>query len=121
MTCFDDISKCTAECGRDAIAYIFLSWLGLTEDEMKSTGADDYNAACVSLCAAGESLPLLRDKWTVGKISTNKSNRDLHFVCKSPLISLIYLISSQNCNHSSFRRFLSAGYKQNLLREASRK
>lgn len=55
ITCFDDISKCTAECGRDAIAYIFPSWLGLTEGEMKSTGADDYNAAMrILMCGRRE-------------------------------------------------------------------
>ena len=55
ITCFDDISKRAAECGRDAKAYIFLSWLVLTEDEMKSTGADDYNAAMrIFMCGRRE-------------------------------------------------------------------
>ena len=37
------------------IAYIFLSWPGLTEGEMKSAGADDYNAAMrILMCGRRE-------------------------------------------------------------------
>lgn len=37
------------------IAYIFLSWPGLTESEMKSAGADDYNAAMrILMCGRRE-------------------------------------------------------------------
>lgn len=62
ITCFDDISKRTAESGRDAKAYIFLSWLGLTESEMKSAGADDYNAAMRILMCGDRSVYVKEDE-----------------------------------------------------------
>ena len=43
------------------IAYIFLSWPGLTEGEMKSAGADDYNAAMRILMCGDRSVYVKED------------------------------------------------------------
>ena len=62
ITCFEDIKKLTVDCDNNAKAYIYLSWLGLTESEIKSAAAEDYNAAMRILMCGDRSVYIKEDE-----------------------------------------------------------